>query len=215
MKNFNKTSNFANLKNIQFLFIKKIKNLTAISFMSVKKFFNSIKYIFSFNTKEYYLPNAGKKIRNKFYFKEAFQLIPRNSNLSRGALNSLTMVYVPLAIGFLIDSPTEFLFYNVLSLSIITYYKKIGWLKLLIINIFFMVIWVFFVGWYMYLLTHEPSFPLNCGDRIELTPENLFLVVCYSTQVESVFRCTFVETLILVFMLSRLFNSDFTLFFFI
>jgi cytochrome c oxidase subunit 3 len=36
---------------------------------------NYIKFIFSFNTEDYCLPNATKKIKNKFYFKEDFQFI--------------------------------------------------------------------------------------------------------------------------------------------
>ena len=174
---------------------------------------NYIKYIFSFNTEDYLL-NTTKKIKNKFYFKESFQFLPRNSNPS-WVFNALTRFYVPIALGLLMTSPMEFLFFNTIILSILAYYKKIGWLKLLIINIFFIVIWVFFFGWYMHILTHEPSVPFYYGDRVELTPQNLLLIVAYSTQFPSIFRATFVETLILLVMSAHLFNLNFTLFFFV
>lgn len=202
--------------NIKNLFIKKINKLVISNIIKLlTNIFPRKKIqIYNYKTRLLFHNYKTKRIKNKFYLKENFQSITRNSYLS-WVLSSLTRFYVPLAIGFLIISPVEFLFFNSVTLCILGYYKKIDLLKLLIINILLCILWVFFVCCYMHVLTNDPFFPLNCGDRVDLTPENLFLVVCYCTQVESIFRATFVETLILVFMLSRLFNSEFTLFFFV
>ena len=45
-----------------------------------------IQYIFSFNTESYYLPNATKKIKNKFYFKEDFQFKNPNYRTCKEAI---------------------------------------------------------------------------------------------------------------------------------
>jgi hypothetical protein len=47
---------------------------------------NSIKFIFSFNTEDYCLPNATKKIKNKFYFKDDFQFGITNYQISKEAI---------------------------------------------------------------------------------------------------------------------------------
>lgn len=44
---------------------------------------NYIKFIFSFNTEDYCLPNATKKIKNKFYFKDDFQFVTPNYQTSK------------------------------------------------------------------------------------------------------------------------------------
>ena len=161
---------------------------------------NYIKYIFSFNTEDYYL----HKISQKFP-------LPLPPNPSR----VLEALYVLMGTVLLIFSPILFLFCNSIVLFFLALYKKIDFIKLLIINMFFIVLWGFFFSSYMYLLTEEPSVPLYCGDRIELNPRNLVLIVGYSLKFPSIYRSIFLETLVILYMMAQLFNSYPTLFFFI
>jgi multisubunit Na+/H+ antiporter MnhC subunit len=82
-------------------------------------------------------------------------------------------------------------------------------------NVFLFIIWIFLFSCYMYLLTHEPSIPLYSGDRIILNPVNLALIVGYSAKFPSIFRSTFVETIVILHMMSNVLGWYPTLFFFI
>jgi hypothetical protein len=82
-------------------------------------------------------------------------------------------------------------------------------------NVFLLIIWIFLFSCYMYLLTHEPSVPLYRGDSIILNPENLMLIVSYSVKFPSIFRSTFVETIVILHLMSNVLGWYPTLFFFI
>ena len=80
-------------------------------------------------------------------------------------------------------------------------------------NVFLLIIWIFLFSCYMYLLTHEPSIPLYSGDSIILNPRNLVLIVGYSSKFPSIFRSTFVETIVILHLMSHVLGWYPTLFF--
>jgi hypothetical protein len=128
--------------------------------------------------------------------------------------NNLRKFYIIICIVLLIFSPILFLFSNGILLCILIYYKIDFW-ELFKMNVFLFIIWIFLFSCYMYLLTHEPSIPLYSGDRIILNPVNLALIVGYSAKFPSIFRSTFVETIVILHMMSNVLGWYPTLFFFI
>ena len=128
--------------------------------------------------------------------------------------NNLRKFYIIICIVLLIFSPILFLFSNGILLCILIYHKIDFW-ELFKMNVFLFIIWIFLFSCYMYLLTHEPSIPLYSGDRIILNPVNLALIVGYSAKFPSIFRSTFVETIVILHMMSNVLGWYPTLFFFI
>lgn len=122
-------------------------------------------------------------------------------NLSK-IIENYKFIYIPVSIILLLISPILFLFFNVFSLCILIYYR-VDYIELLKINIVLMVIWFLLFSCYSYCLTHEPSIPLNSGDIITLNNENLVLIVGYSTKFPSLCRAKFVETIVLIHLLSH------------
>lgn len=117
-------------------------------------------------------------------------------------IENYKLIYVPVSIILLLISPILFLFFNVFSLCILLYYH-VDYIELLKINIVLMAIWFLLFSCYSYVLTHEPSIPLYSGDIITLNNENLVLIVGYSTKFPSLCRATFVETIVLIHLLSN------------
>jgi hypothetical protein len=115
---------------------------------------------------------------------------------------NLTKYYMLVFILLLIFSPILFLFCNGILVCILIYYKIDFW-ELFKMNVFLLIIWIFLFSCYMYLLTHEPSIPLYSGDSIILNPENLVLIVSYSAKFPSIFRSTFLETIVILHLMSN------------
>jgi hypothetical protein len=129
--------------------------------------------------------------------------------------SNLTKYYMPICILLLVWSPILFLFCNSILLCILIYYCKINFWELFKMNVFLLIIWIFLFSCYMYLLTHEPSIPLYPGDSIILNPGNLVLIVSYSAKFPSIFRSTFLETIVILHLMSHVLGWYPTLFFFI
>jgi hypothetical protein len=123
--------------------------------------------------------------------------------------------YMPMCISLLFFSPIVFLFCNGTLLCMLIYYKIDYWKQLFKANVFLSIIWIFSFSCYMYLLTHEPSVPFYQGDRVILNPANLVLIVGYSAKFPSIFRSTFVETVVILHLMSNVLGWYPTLWFFI
>jgi hypothetical protein len=121
---------------------------------------------------------------------------------------------LPVSISLLIFSPILFVFFNSIVIGILIY-NKINFWELFKMNVFLLIVWIILFSCYMYLLTHEPSVPLYSGDRILLNPVNFVLIVGYSVKFPSIFRSTFVETIVILYMMSNVLSWYPTLFFFI
>jgi hypothetical protein len=96
------------------------------------------------------------------------------------------------------------------------YYKRSSYCELLKLNCFLLIVWFFFCNCYMYLISHEPSIPFYPGDSVILNSKNLVLIVGYSAKFPSIFRATFVETIVVLHLISNVLGCGYpTLFFFI
>ena len=122
--------------------------------------------------------------------------------------------YVPICILLLILSPILFIIFNSILFCVLLLYYKINFWKLFKINCFLLLVWFFLFSWYMYLLSHEPSIPLYHGDSVILNPSNFVLIIGYSSKLPSIFRSTFVETLLIIHLMSHVLGWYPTLFFF-
>lgn len=113
----------------------------------------------------------------------------------------IKIFYKLVSLVLLLVSPMAFLFFNTLMLCVLIYYR-VHYSELFKINILFICIWFLLFSYYSYLLTHDPSIPLNFGESVMLNNENLVILIGYSTKVSSLSRATFVETIVLIHMAS-------------
>jgi hypothetical protein len=124
-------------------------------------------------------------------------------------------LYLPLCVLLLFFSPILFLMCNPVFLCVLRYYKISYW-ELFKLNCFLFIVLIFFCNCYMYLLSHEPSIPFYPGDSVVLNSKNLVLIVGYSAKFPSIFRATFVETIVVLHVISNVLGCCYpTLFFFI
>jgi len=116
-------------------------------------------------------------------------------------LKNYKYIYIPMSVLLLVVSSIMFLFFNAFLLYILIYYR-VNYRELFRINIFLMVIWFLLFSCYSYLLTHEPSIPLSPGDSFMVNKENLVLIIGYRTRFPSLCRSIFVETIVIIYLMS-------------
>ena len=122
-------------------------------------------------------------------------------------------IYIPVSIVLICFSPILFVFFNSVLIGFLLY-ARINLRDLFIINIFFLLIWVFLYSCYSYLLVHEPSIPINSGDTLILNPENLVLIIGYTIKFPSICRSVFVETIVILHVLHSVLGFYPTIYFF-
>ena len=140
---------------------------------------------------------------------------PNKYKFDFSATNMFLFCYIIIGIFLIGFSPIIFLLCNIIILCGLIYSKKVDLWKLVILNIFFLIIWFLFFGSYVYLLTHEPSIPFYTGDIIVLDPVNMILIVHYCLQFPSIFRPAFLDTIFLLHLISNVLGWYPPLFFYL